>query len=122
MILVDTSVWIQHFQNSDPRLVAALNDEDVLTHPYVIGELACSNLRNRNEILDLLRQMPSAPVASDAEALGFIESRRLVGRGIGLIDVHILASTALSDSATLWTHDKRLDAIAGSLRLALRHG
>lgn len=122
MILVDTSVWIQHFRSSDARLVAALNDEEVLTHPYVIGELACGNLRNRHEILDLLRQMPSAPVASDVEALQFIESRRLNGRGIGFVDVHLLASTALSNSAGLWTHDKRLDAIAGSLRLAFEKG
>lgn len=118
MILVDTSVWIQHFRCADPRLVAALDDEDVLAHPYVIGELACGNLRNRKEILGLLRQMPSPTVASDAEALQFIESRQLMGRGIGLIDVHVLASTALSDSASLWTHDKRLDAVARSLKLA----
>lgn len=122
MILVDTSVWVQHFRSADARLVAALDDELVLTHPYVIGELACGSLRNRNEILDLLGQMPSAPVASDAEALQFINSRRLMGRGICLIDVHLLASTALSDSATFWTHDKRLESIAETMKLAFGGG
>lgn len=118
MILVDTSVWIQHFRHTETRLAAALNREEVLTHPFVVGELACGNLRNRGEILELLQHLPSAPVATDEEVLEFIETRKLMGRGIGYIDVHLLASTALSGPACLWTRDKRLDEVAAMLGLA----
>jgi len=118
MILVDTSVWIQHLRHTDPVLVASLNDGEVLTHPFVIGELACGNLRNREEILELLSRLPAAPEAEHAEVLRFIHTHALAGKGLGLIDAHLLASTALSGTGLLWTRDKKLGTVAQSLRLA----
>ena len=120
MILVDTSVWVDHFRHTEPRLVAALEEENVLTHPFIIGELACGNLRNRDEIFDLLKRLPVAPVATDREALQLIDGHRLMGRGIGFIDVHLLASTAISGTARLWTRDHRLAEIASHLSLGYR--
>ena len=89
----------------------------MLTHPFVIGELACGNLRNRREVLALLGRLPSAPAATQAEALAFLERRRLMGRGIGFVDVHLLASAVLAAPARLWTLDRRLAAIARELEL-----
>jgi predicted nucleic acid-binding protein len=117
MILVDTSVWIDHLHKSEPTLVAALEAGQVLMHPFVVGELACGNLNNRTELLALLRDLPPAPVASDAEALGFIDRHQLMGRGIGFLDVHLLASVALAADASLWTRDKRLEKVAETLKL-----
>lgn len=118
MILVDTSVWVGHLRSPSARLATELEAGQVLIHPFVIGELACGNLRNRREVLELLRTLPSVPVASHEEVLGFIEARALMGRGIGLVDVHLLASTALAAPARLWTGDRRLAAAATGLRLA----
>lgn len=117
MILVDTSVWIDHLRKSESALIAALGTGQVLMHPFVVGELACGNLNNRVELLSLLRDLPSAPVATDAEALGFIDRHELMGRGIGYLDIHLLASVALAGSARLWTRDKRLAIVADSLKL-----
>ena len=88
MILVDTSVWIDHLRQGDPDLVRALDAGEVLAHPFVVGELACGNLKHRADFLRLLRTLPQAPVATDAEALAFIDGRALMGRGIGYLDVH----------------------------------
>lgn len=120
MILVDTSVWIDHLRKSEPALIAALKAGQVLIHPFVIGELACGNLDNRVELLSLLRDLPAAPVATDAEALGFIDRHQLMGRGIGYLDVHLLASVALARPARLWTRDKRLAFVADGLELTFR--
>lgn len=120
MVLVDTSVWIQHLRSGVPRLAAALEQGIVLMHPFVLGELACGNLRNRTEVLRLLGELPSAPIATDAEVLDYIERRSLMGRGIGYIDVHLLASTALTGVARLWTLDKRLASVADELKLGTR--
>lgn len=117
MILVDTSVWVDHLRAGEPRLADALNAGSVCVHPLIIGELACGSLRNRVEVLSLLSKLPIVPVATDREALGFIERKRLMGRGIGYIDVHLLASAALSATARLWTRDRRLAAVAGELNL-----
>lgn len=117
MILVDTSVWIDHLRVGDVGLVALLDRALVLTHPLVVGELACANLRNRVEVASLLQDLPHAPVARDAELLFFIEQHRLMGLGIGYIDVHLLAATTLADPALLWTRDQRLAAVARSLSL-----
>lgn len=117
MILADTSVWIDHFRKREPALIAALEAGQVLMHPFVVGELACGNLTNRVELLSLLRDLPPAPLATDAEALGFIDRHELMGRGIGYIDVHLLASVALAGPARLWTRDKRLAIVADSLKL-----
>lgn len=118
MILVDTSVWIDHLRAGDDGLIALLNSSQVLMHSYVLGELACGNLRNRREVLALLRDLPRAVVATDDEVLFFIEQRSLMGRGIGYIDACLLAATSLANSARLWTRDKRLAAVAHELELA----
>jgi len=118
MILVDTSVWVDHLRDGTPALAAALEQGRVLTHPFVLGELACGKLKNRGEVLQLLGELPAAPMASDPEALDFIERRALMGRGIGYVDVHLLASVALAGTAQLWTRDKRLAAVAADLELA----
>ena len=117
MVLVDTSVWIDHLRKGDAALRAALQAGQVLMHLFVIGELACGNLNNRAGLLVLLRDLPSAPVATDTEALGFLDRHALMGRGIGYLDVHLLASAALADPARLWTRDKRLANVAGHLNL-----
>ena len=118
MILADTSVWIDHMRGRRSHFSAALENDLVLVHPFVIGELACGNLRDRNEVLALLQDLPLAVTATDAEVLAFIERRKLMGRGLGYIDVHLLASAALSGTARLWTHDRRLAAVAVQLGLA----
>ena len=122
MILVDTSVWIDHLRATDEGLAESLDAGMACTHPFVVGELACGNLRNRREVLALLRALPSAPVATDEEALEFIERRGLMGRGIGYVDIHLLAATALAGSDRLWTRDRRLAAVAEELGLASRAG
>jgi predicted nucleic acid-binding protein len=118
MILVDTSIWIDHLRSGDTRLADLLNQSQLLAHPFVIGELACGNLHNRDEILKLLNDLPQSPVATPAEALNFIESHRLRGLGVGYIDIHLLAATALAENAMLWTGDKRLKKVASKMKLA----
>ena len=118
MILVDTSVWVDHLRDGAPALAAALEQGSVLMHPFVLGELACGNLKNRGEVLRLLGDLPAAPLATDPEALNYIERRAIMGRGIGYVDVHLLASAALAGAARLWTRDKRLAAVAADLKLA----
>lgn len=116
MILVDTSVWVDHFRRGNERLGSLLRGERVLGHRFVLGELACGNLRNRREILGLLAAMPQAPLAGHDEALEFLEHAKLHGKGIGWIDIHLLASARLAH-ASLWTLDRRLARAAGSLSL-----
>ncbi|MEO6487920.1 MAG: type II toxin-antitoxin system VapC family toxin [Thermoanaerobaculia bacterium] len=115
MILVDTSVWIDHFHKGIPSLAEALERQEVLSHPFVLGELACGQLARRREVLDLLSDLPLTLVATDPEALHLIERHRLHGRGIGYIDVHLIASVLLTEAAKLWTRDKGLAAIAARL-------
>ena len=119
MILADISVWIDHLRAGVPALADALEQGRVLVHPFVVGELACGNLRKWREVLELLGNLPSAPTATDAEAMEFIERRALMGRGIGYIDIHLLAATALTGTARLWTRDRRLAQLAAELGLAL---
>ena len=116
MVLVDTSVWIDHFRKTNGRLSMLLEAEDVALHPFVIGELACGNLRNRKEIIALLHALPETAKVEEDEALLFIERHRLMGRGIGLVDVHILASSHIS-SCLLWTRDKRLRSVAQEMHI-----
>ena len=118
MILVDTSVWINHLRNNDPLLIRLLTENSVLSHPFVRGELALGNLRQREAILAALDNLPQAPIAFTDEVNVFIEQHALYGLGIGLIDAHLLASTRLSGNARLWTQDKRLLAAALQLNLA----
>ena len=117
MMLVDASVWIDHLRRGDDELVAALLAGQVLVHPWVVGELACGTLQDRGQVLDLLWSLPASPVAVEDEALFFIERYALMGRGIGYVDVHLLASARLS-GARLWTRDKRLAVVADALGLA----
>lgn len=118
MILVDTSVWIDHFHSPVAPLVEALELGEVLTHPFVIGELACGRIRKRREVLNLLAALPSASVATSDEVLHFIEEQALMGKGIGYVDVHLLASVSLSEGVRLWTTDKRLAPVARMLGLS----
>jgi predicted nucleic acid-binding protein len=117
MILVDTSVWIDHLRAPDAHLSALLSTISVGTHPWVIGELACGNLKNRAAILGDLQFLPHLYLATDAEVLLFIEQNRLMGQGIGYIDMHILASAKLS-GVNLWTRDKRLMRVASDLQIS----
>ena len=117
MILVDTSVWVEHLRRGLPRLATLLQEGKVLIHPWVIGELACSNLRNRSQVLELLQGLPVAIVASDTEVLLLIEREQLMGRGIGYVDAHLLASARLS-YCRLWTQERRLVAVAQQKGLA----
>ncbi len=118
MILVDTSIWIDHLRVGDAELVALLNSAQVVSHPFVVGELACGNLRSRDEVLTLIGELPQVTVATNAEVLYFIEHHGLMGRGIGYIDAYLLAAVSLASPARLWTRDKRLDAVAVDLGLA----
>ena len=117
MILVDTSVWIDHLRLGDPELASALQSCEVLCHPHVVGELACGNLRARDKVITLLQALPVSPVVSDKESLCFIDNYSLMARGIGYIDVQLLASALLA-GAYLWTRDKRLQSVALELGLA----
>ena len=117
MILVDTSVWVDHLRRGNARLERLLNDALVLVHPFVVGELALGALKKRSEILGFLEEMPQAEAASHAEALEFVDRHSLAGSGIGWIDAHLLVSTALS-RASLWTLDGRLASVAGRLALS----
>ena len=117
MVLVDTSVWIDHFQEGNTSLENLLIDMEVVCHPFIIGELACGNLKNRKEILSLLHSLPLASVLEHDEILYFIESKKLMGIGIGLIDVHLLASAQLAH-ASLWTFDKKLVSASNSLGIS----
>lgn len=120
MILVDTSVWVDHLRGGNAELTSALERGMVFTHPFIVGELACGRMRNRNEVLGLLRSLPQAVVASDEEALGYIDVHRLMGRGIGYVDVHLIAATALSGGLRLWTRDRRVAEVAEELGVAHR--
>jgi predicted nucleic acid-binding protein len=117
MILVDTSIWIDHLRRSNERLRRMLEQGDLLIHPFVIGEVALANLRDRDAILNALQDLPQAAVATDVEVLRFMQQNTLHGIGIGYIDAHLLAAVRLSPGATLWTTDRRLLAAGQSLGL-----
>jgi predicted nucleic acid-binding protein len=118
MILVDTSIWVQHLRAGESLLARRLDAGEVLSHPLVIGELAMGNLHRRDVVLDALRALPQAVVASDEEVLGFIAREALHGLGIGYADAHLLASAKLSPEATLWTRDRRLAELAERMGIA----
>ena len=117
MILVDTSVWIDHLRHGEASLAQALLQMTVGIHPFVVGEMACGNLKNRQEVLQLLQGLPAMQQALDPEVMQLIENKGLMGRGIGYVDAHLCASALLS-GAQLWTRDKRLLAVAQELGLA----
>jgi predicted nucleic acid-binding protein len=119
VILVDTSVWVDHLRVGDKALSSLLDAGMVLAHPFVIGELALGNLRQRGIVLSALSNLPHASVATDAEVLHFIDRHALFGRGIGYVDTHLLAAARLTAAAELWTNDKRLHGVAVQLGLAI---
>lgn len=120
MVLVDTSVWIDHFRKTSSRLVEYLTDNKVSIHPFVIGELACGNLNNRKHILSLMHALPAVQRVEDHEVLFFIEQHALYGRGLGFIDTHLLSSCKMSGH-DFWTRDKRLKDCAAEHGIRLVH-
>ena len=118
MILVDTSVWINHLRLASAILSELLDDGEVLVHPFVLGELALGNLRRRDAFLSDLRDLPRAAVATDEEVISLIDRQTLFGRGIGYVDAHLLAAARLTAGSKLWTRDRRLQAVAAQLGLA----
>ena len=117
MVLVDTSVWVAHLRQGAIGLEALLHEGRVVCHPCIVGELACGNLRNRSEIISLLQRLPEAIRAEHEEVMQFIEHYGLMGKGLGYIDMHLLASARLT-GVPLWTLDKRLNEVAIKLGLA----
>jgi predicted nucleic acid-binding protein len=114
MVLVDTSVWVRHLRHGEPNLERLLNDGEVMCHPFVVGELACGNIRNRTEILSLIQVLPLVTEAKHEEVLQFIEQNRLMEKGLGYIDVHLCASAVLT-GVPMWTYDRRLNQTNESL-------
>ena len=119
MVLVDTSIWISHFRKDNSHLKKLLLDESVACHPFIVGELACGNIKNRKEIISLLQALPQTLIAENDEILAFIEHKKLMGSGIGLIDVHLLAS-ALLTNLPLWTADRRLRTTASKYSISYK--
>ena len=120
MILVDTSIWIDHLNRGDAVLSERLEQGRVLMHPCVLGELAMGSLRQREEILEALGDLPRAEVATDAEVLRFVRDETLYGVGIGYVDAQLLAAVRLTRDARLWTRDKRLLVVAERMGMAVR--
>lgn len=116
MVLVDTSVWVMHLRKGSPGLVELLNNGEVLCHPFILGELACGNLKDRSVILSYLELLPMSIVAEHEEVLSFIENNRIMGKGLGYEDVHLLASAVLT-GVPIWTIDKKLAQTADNLHL-----
>jgi predicted nucleic acid-binding protein len=114
MILVDTSVWVEHLRSGTVGLEALLHDGHVVCHPFIVGELACGNLKNRTEILSLIQELPTASCADDDEVIRFIDDNGLMGKGLGYTDIHLLMS-ALLTGIPLWTKDKRLHEVSLTL-------
>lgn len=117
MVLVDTSVWVAHLRQGDVGLEALLNEGRVVCHPFIIGELACGHLQNRSEILGHLQALPQANLAGHAEVMQFIDNYGLMGKGLGYVDMHLLAAARLT-LVPLWTLDQKLQAVAVRLGVA----
>jgi predicted nucleic acid-binding protein len=116
MVLVDTSVWVAHFRHGGIGLETLLNEGHVVCHPFIAGELACGNLENRSGILPLLQALPTATPADHEEVMRFIVNHSLMGKGLGYIDIHLLASAILS-RVPVWTLDKKLKQVSSKLGL-----
>ena len=116
MVLVDTSVWIDHFRNNNEELIRLLLNGTVVMQEFILGELACGNIKNRTEIISLLQSIPNVPKITIDEYLFFINAKRLYGKGLGFVDIHLLASVKLSD-ITIWTLDKKLEEAAIRLKI-----
>jgi len=120
LILVDTSVWVDHLRRGETQLAELLERSVVVMHPFVVGEIACGSLADRSVILELLQELPTVVVADDDDARGFIERHGLYRKGIGFVDVHLLASVAPTHGARLGKRDKRLHSVAADLDLAMQ--
>jgi hypothetical protein len=120
MVLVDTSVWVAHFRDGNDELATLLNDGRVLCHPLIVGELACGNLKDRSVILSFLRLLPVSIEAEHDEVLSFIENNRLMGKGIGYLDAHLIASAVLT-GIPIWTLDMKLAQVADSLHIKYKN-
>jgi predicted nucleic acid-binding protein len=122
VILVDTSVWVDHLRRGEPALAEALENGEVAMHPFVLGELACGNLPDRARLFSWLSELPAAPLASHPEVLALIERRHLMGKGLGFVDAHLLAAALLAteDGMRLWTRDAALDGVAARIGVAYR--
>jgi predicted nucleic acid-binding protein len=120
VILADTSVWVDHLRTGSDELEAELNARNILSHPFVVGEVAMGHLSPRNQILEAFDDLPTAVVAADREVLQFIERHRLFGTGVGYIDAHLLVAVQLTADALLWTYDRRLAETASRLSLPVR--
>lgn len=121
MVLVDTSVWVDYLRGGDRMLAQLLTQERVCIHPMVIGELSCGRLQNRERLITLWQNLPAPVEASHQEAMFMLESKELMGRGIGYVDLHLLAASLLSsNNTTLWTRDQRLSQVAESLGIAFK--
>ena len=119
MVLVDTSIWVTHLRQGSRQLETLLMDAEVMCHPFIIGEIACGNLENRQEIISLLHSLPMAPTIEFDEFLFFIDQNHLMGKGVGFVDVHLLASAQFA-GVPLWTTDKSLKSAADQLKLTFR--
>jgi predicted nucleic acid-binding protein len=120
VILADSSVWIDHLHRNNARMIGLLRDGMILCHPFVFGEIALGILSARDAILSMLSELRRCAVATDAEVLELIERYSLFGRGIGYVDVHLLASVKITPGSALWTLDKRLHRVAGELGFAIK--
>ncbi|MFZ1956545.1 MAG: type II toxin-antitoxin system VapC family toxin [Desulfobacterales bacterium] len=119
MVIVDTSIWVTHLRQGSRQLEKLLYDAEVMCHPFIVGELACGNLKNRTEIISLVQSLPMAPTIEFDEFLFFIDRNHLMGKGVGFVDVHLLASAQLT-GMPLWTADKRLKSAADQLELTFK--
>jgi predicted nucleic acid-binding protein len=119
-VLVDSSIWIDHIHKPLSSLILLLDEERVLSHPMVIGEVAMGSIKDRNKVLRSLQKLPSAQLALDAEVLQLVDNRSLHGTGIGYIDAHLVASARLTFDALLWTRDTRLAKAAAAFNLAFK--
>lgn len=120
MILVDTSVWVDHLRRADPQMTVLLEATRVLGHPFVFGELALGSVRQRSAFLDVMAMLPLAKIARDEEVLHLIQNNKLAGAGIGYVDAHLLAAVLITQGSTIWTRDKRFKAVAVGLGLAAK--
>lgn len=121
MILVDTSVWVDHLRSGDYTLSQVLEQGAACVHPMIIGELACGHLQNRSQLLELLSNLTQCICASHEETLRFLDTHKLMGKGIGWVDMHLLASTFLTPRCSFWTRDRRLFSVAQTLGIASLH-
>ena len=119
MVIVDTSVWIEHFKEKNESLISLIEDDEILIHPFVIAELACGHLKNREETIGLLLKLPAPELLSIEEILIFVSKEKLYSRGVGFVDVSLLGSSILSN-ALLWTYDKSLNKVSTSFDISFQ--